>query len=181
VNWLVRQLKDAPENVRVEAFVAHGRGTSAAELLRVVRENPAALLTDPGKELRAFRVAVSAPLGSKRGRGRGSFIDSVLEAVDAFYADVMQNLRAWSASPPKLRQDGDRALVEEQEVATPLVSTALSSQDGTEAVEAGVSVAAAPGTEPVPVVEFDAEPAAAVEVEPGLEGESAVDTVGSLG
>jgi len=135
VNWLVRQLKDAPDAVRVEAFVAHGRGSSAAELLKVVRENPAALLTEPGKELRSFRVAVSTPLGSKRGRGRGSFIDSVLDAVDAFYSDVMQNLRAWSASPPRLRADGDRAMVEEQDVAMPLVSTALSSQDGAESVD----------------------------------------------
>lgn len=130
VNWLVRQLKDAPASVRVEAFVAHGRGSSAAELLRDVRENPGLLLTDPGKELRSFRVAVSTTLGTKRGRGRGSFIDSVLDAVDDFYSDVMQNLRAWTATPPKLRADGDRVLADEQEVASPLVSTALSSQDG---------------------------------------------------
>lgn len=139
VNWLVRQLKDAPETVRVEAFVSHGRGSSAAELLRDVRANPAILLTDPSKELRSFRIAVSAPLGSKRGRGRGTFIDSVLESVDSFYSDVMQNLRTWAATPPRLRPDSDRVLSEEQEVATPLVSTALSSQDGADESAAPVS------------------------------------------
>jgi hypothetical protein len=126
VNWLVRQLRAAPETVRVEASVAHGRGPGTAELLKVVREEPAKLVADPAKELRSFRVARTSSLGSKRGRGRGSFIDSMLEAVDAFYGDVLQYLKAWSAAPPKLR--------EEPEPPKPVVlsSTALSSQDGTE-------------------------------------------------
>ena len=127
VNWLVRQLKDAPETVRVEAFAAHARGNSAAELLRVVRENPLALVPDVNRETRSFRVALDHPLGSKRGLGRGSFIDSVLDAVDAFYGEVLQNLKAWAATPPKLREQA------EAEPVTPaLTSTALSSQDGIE-------------------------------------------------
>jgi hypothetical protein len=65
VNWLVRQLKNAPETVRVEAFTAHSRGASSAELLRDIRENPAILVTDPTKELRMFRVALDRPLGAK--------------------------------------------------------------------------------------------------------------------
>lgn len=130
VNWLIRQLKDAPDRTRVEAFVAHARGTSAAELLRDLRTDPALLVTDPRKELRAFRVATTAVLGPKRGRGRGGFIDSVLDAVDAFYGDVVQHLRTWTATPPKIRPDGDRPLAEGQPVREPLVSTAFSSQDG---------------------------------------------------
>jgi hypothetical protein len=139
VNWLVRQLKHAPETLRVEAFTAHARGASSAELLRAVRDNPAVLLTDPAKELRIFRVALDRPLGAKRGRGRGSFIDSVLDAVEDFYAEVMQHLKAWSAQPPKVR---DTAEEPPQPVPPALVSTALSSQDGTEAV----SDTDAPGT-----------------------------------
>lgn len=131
VNWLVRQLKNAPEDLRIEAFAAHARGPGAAELLRVVREDPAALVADPAKELKTFRVALSVPLGSKRGRGRGSFIDSVLDAVDVFYGEVVQRLKAWSATPPRLRPGLER---DEQGsgVPTALVSTALSSQDGAE-------------------------------------------------
>lgn len=128
VNWLVRQLKSAPETIRIEASVAHGRGPGAAELLRTVREDPAKLVTDPAKELRSFRIALASPLGAKRGRGRGSFIDSVLAAVDAFYGDVMQQLKAWSAAPPKLR---DEPAPHTRPPA--LSSTALSSQDGAEA------------------------------------------------
>lgn len=149
VNWLTRQLKDAPETTRIEAFVAHTRRSSAAELLRHVRADPTVLLTDPGKELRSFRIATRANLGPKRGRGRGAFIDSVLVAVDAFYGDVMQHLRQWTTTPPKLRAEADRPLSSEQDVPAPLVSTALSSQDGVEAIppEApSASASAPPGT-----------------------------------
>ncbi|MCU1438419.1 MAG: stress response protein [Naasia sp.] len=126
VNWLIRQLKDAPESVRVEAFAARMR-TGAAELLKTVREDPAKLVADPTKEIRAFRVAQSHPLGSKRGVGRGAFIDSMLAAIDGTYGDLGQRLKAWSAAPPRLRSP------EEVEVDTDLPidvpSAALSSQD----------------------------------------------------
>ena len=47
---------------------------------------------------------MSGPMGIKRGTGRGAFIDSVLDLVDAFYGDVLQHLKAWSAAPPKMRE-----------------------------------------------------------------------------
>jgi hypothetical protein len=131
VNWLVRQLKNAHDGTRIEAFVAHARGSQAAELLSTVRENPNSLVLDPAKELRSFRLALSANLGPKRGRGRGSFIDSVLTTVDAFYLDVLGNLRAWSAAPPKLRSVSVEPADIDDTVPAALVSTDYSSQDGT--------------------------------------------------
>jgi hypothetical protein len=130
VNWLVRQLKSAPDTVRVEAFLANARGDGAAELLSVVREHPAVLITDPKRELRSFRVAMTAQMGSKRGRGRGTFIDSVLDLVDTFYGDVVQNVKAWSAAPPRMRE------AEPEPIRPPaLSSTSLSSQDGTDSAD----------------------------------------------
>jgi hypothetical protein len=131
VNWLVRQLKVAPDDVRVDAFVAHGRGSSTSELLRDVRVDAAKLTPDPSRDLRSFRVAQSTNMGSKRGEGRGTFVTSLLDAIDGFYGEVVQNLRPWSARPPKLRQP-DLEDVTEPEVKPELVSTSLSSQDGTE-------------------------------------------------
>lgn len=128
VNWLVRQLKDAPENTRIEAFVMHGRGDGTAGLLRQVREDPSTLISDPSRELRAFRVAMHAPAGAKRGSGRGAFIDSVLTAIDNFYEQVIQNLKPWMPAPPRLRTAEDVQPVEP--VSPSLVSTAISSQDG---------------------------------------------------
>lgn len=130
VNWLVRQLKNAPDSTRVESFVAHARGSQAAELLSAVREDPAALILDAGKEIKTFRLASSNALGSKRGRGRGSFIDSVLVSVDTFYQDVLEALRAWSAAPPKLRPAAIPPLDLEEDVPSSLISTDFSSQDG---------------------------------------------------
>lgn len=103
VNWLSRQLRDAPDGLRLEAWVVNAR-SSTSELLRVVRDNPSALVEDPNKELRTFRVSALSALGSKRGTGRGSFIDSVLAAIDGFYATVLQNLRSWVPRAPQLPQ-----------------------------------------------------------------------------
>jgi hypothetical protein len=127
VNWLVRQLKDAPESLRIEARAAHSRGPGAAALLRDVRLDPLVLVEDPTKELRVFRVALTAPAGTKRGRGRGAFIDSVLDLIDSFYSDVAQTLRAWAPKPPKLRSEAD--IPAEPGVPPALSSTAPSSQD----------------------------------------------------
>jgi hypothetical protein len=133
VNWLVRQLKDAPDTVRLESYAAHSRGPGSAELLGAIRGNPGLLVGDPTKDLRSFRVAASSPAGTKRGAGRGSFIDSVLGAIDDFYEQVIQNLKPWIPVPPKLRSI-EEAVVSEP-VPPALVSTAISSQDGPQVEE----------------------------------------------
>ncbi|KQY56692.1 hypothetical protein [Nocardioides sp. Root140] len=145
VNWLVRQLKHAPADVRVESFVVNGRGAGAAELLSSVREDPALLILDPKRDLKSFRVARTVSMGAKGGRGRGSFIDSVLDLIDGFYGDVVQHLKGWTAAPPKLREP------EPAPIALPpaLNSTALSSQDGPETDSDGSSDSA---SSPTPVL-----------------------------
>ena len=101
VNWLARQLKDAPDRLRVDAWAANAR-SSTSELLKAVREDPSVLIEDPKKDLRSFRVTALSPAGSKRGTGRGGFIDSVLAAVDGFYSEVVQNVRPWAPKAPQL-------------------------------------------------------------------------------
>jgi hypothetical protein len=128
VNWLARQLKHAPDNLRVEAFVVGGRGPGETELLSTVRNDPNCLVADPKRDLRAFRVEMARPMGTKRGRGTGAFIDSVLDLVDDFYGEVVQHVKAWTASPPKMRETPPP----EGDVRPTLSSTALSSQDGAE-------------------------------------------------
>jgi hypothetical protein len=149
INWLLRQLKNAPDSVRLEAFVAHARGAGASELLGAVRANPALLIADPQKEIRGFRVEISVPMGSKRGTGRNSFIDSVLNAVSSFYEEIVQNLKPWSATPPKIRSEA--TFVPPADVPVALVSTAPSSQDGPELVSAVVPEQEVPGDVAVPV------------------------------
>jgi hypothetical protein len=127
VNWALRQLKETPDSVRLEAFAARAR-TGTAELLRDVRDNPAKLVADPTKEIKSFRIAQLHKLGPKRGLGRGSFIESVLTAIDTSYGDIGQKLKAWSAAPPRLRSN-DEVEVEPTKDSD-LPSNALSSQDG---------------------------------------------------
>ncbi|WP_254052244.1 hypothetical protein [Aeromicrobium sp. A1-2] len=129
VNWIVRQLKDARPDVRVESFVARARGAGSVELLADVREDPKLWAPDAERDIRSFRIALSVVAGSKRGRGRGAFIDSVLDTLDTFYGEVVQHIKPWAAAPPKLRE-ADRG----EHVAAELVSTDLSSQDGPETV-----------------------------------------------
>jgi len=111
VNWLVRQLRDAPEGLRLDAYAAGAR-TSTSELLRGVRDEASALVADPKRDLRMFRIAATSPMGTKRGIGRGGFIDSVLTSVDGFYAAVVQQLRPWSAKAPQLPSGGRTAAEE---------------------------------------------------------------------
>ena len=141
VNWLVRQLKAAPDSLRIETFAAHARGSSAAELLGAVREDPAVLVVDPTKEIRSFRLALTLTMGTKRGRGRGSFIDSVLGATDTFYADVLQSSRHGRRHR---RSSGSQDLARPTpRPTTPrsLASTDYSSQDGVGSVDDPTSVA----------------------------------------
>jgi hypothetical protein len=128
INWLSRQLRNAPESLIVEAFALHARGPGIAELLKVVRETPAAIAGDSGREIKSFRIAQSSAAGTKRGTGRGAFIDSFLAAIDDFYAQVVQNLKPWMPAPPRLRSADEPSLTEP--VSPSLVSTAISSQDG---------------------------------------------------
>jgi hypothetical protein len=138
INWLVRQLKDANDKVRLECSVMNQRGGGgASELLGRVREHPEALILDPTKTIRSFTVALNGPMGLKAGRGQGTFIDGFLHSIDMFYAEVLQSLKAWSAKPPRMRDQTDASeLAKDQEVPSALVSTALSSQDGPEPLEA---------------------------------------------
>jgi len=131
VSWLLRQLKDAPDSLRIESFAFHQRG-GKAELLRTVRENPSVLVPDSGKELKSFTVAHLGKMGINRLAGRAGFIDSVMDAVVSSYDLIGQHLKDWSAAPPRLRQPDEVEV--ETDIPSDLPSAALSSQD--EEVEA---------------------------------------------
>lgn len=109
VNWLVRQLSDAPPQLTIDAWV-QGARSSMSEVLSDVRDEPSLLVHDPKKDLRKFRLTASAQLGSGRKVGKNSFIVSVLEMVDSFYEDVMQNITAWTPKSPKMPTGGKSSL-----------------------------------------------------------------------
>ncbi|WP_375385445.1 hypothetical protein [uncultured Microbacterium sp.] len=126
INWLLRQLKDAPETLRVEAFATRQRG-GTAELLKTAREDPGVLVADPTKEIKSFAVTYLGKMGGARLAGRSGFIDSVMDAILVTYDVVGQRLKDWSAAPPRLRKPED--VVVDEKVSEDIPSAALSSQD----------------------------------------------------
>jgi len=56
---------------------------------------------------RAFRVAMTGPVGTKRGRGRGSLIDSGLDGIDTLYAETGESARSVRGAPEASRPSTD--------------------------------------------------------------------------
>nr|WP_165818188.1 TerD family protein [Frankia canadensis] len=111
VRWLARQLGDANGNLRIETFEQGSREAVRAELLALVRQKPDVLVSGSENELRAFRVSLSAPLGTKRGAGKGTFVTSVVDALEKCYEEVVQNLREWRESADGSSGSDDAAKV----------------------------------------------------------------------
>jgi len=106
VNWLLRQVKDGPDDLRVGVRFAQARETTAL-LLGEAREEPKALLSqvDRKREPRGLSLALSRPMGRKRGRGKGAFVTDTMRQTIEFYREIVQDLRTWSPQAPKLRDD----------------------------------------------------------------------------
>lgn len=104
VNWLLRQLGDAPDDLRIEVAYPNARDTTSA-LLSQARDEPECLLypPDPKREPRSFILTLARPMGSKRGKAEGSFVRETRAQTFDFYRELVQNLKLWQARPPKLR------------------------------------------------------------------------------
>ncbi|MFZ3391775.1 TerD family protein [Rhodococcus sp. DT1] len=99
VSWLVKQIKDAPGNVRVEAVFAE-RGNEACEHLDTIRTNAKTLIEGRTGEIVSFTLEQSFPMGSRRSGTAAGFINSVTSSAEAFYRDVVQPLRVWVPAAP---------------------------------------------------------------------------------
>jgi hypothetical protein len=103
VNWVLRQLSpDLDSRLTVECW-QHMARTSTSEPLSKVRANPLCLVPDANADIRRFVISAASPLGSQRGiGGRGSFIDSIIAAVEGFYEEVTQSLKPWAPKAPQV-------------------------------------------------------------------------------
>lgn len=101
INWLLRQLKDAPKDLMITASSARARDSGPSHPLHALDENPMLLVENPQADIRSFTVTLCHPAGGKRGQGKGSFVSSVTGLVDRFYAEVLLSLKVWSAPPPR--------------------------------------------------------------------------------
>lgn len=103
INWILRQLKKAPDDLRVEVHFARTKETTAL-LLKDVQGDPKALLSpsDPKREPRSFTLSLARPLGTKRGRGERSFVLETRRQVVSFYSDLVEGLTDWRPKAPKM-------------------------------------------------------------------------------
>lgn len=102
VNWLLRQLKNAPDGVRIETRVKRSQQPAAAWLLGEVREQPERLLPPDGKEISYFSITLMGKMGTARGDGSNSFVSSFMATIDSAYQLLLQELQAWAPRAPKL-------------------------------------------------------------------------------
>jgi hypothetical protein len=101
VTWLLRQLTNAPPSLLISAVAGRSKDPGRTHTLVALREDPKQLLEDPKSDIRSFKLTLSQAAGSKRGQGKGSFVNSVTALVDRFYTEVGQYLKEWSAPAPK--------------------------------------------------------------------------------
>ena len=103
INWILKQLVNAPEDLRIDVRFANTQETSSL-LLSEAREEPSELLSasDAKREPRSFELALTRKMGLKRGADGGSFSRETRRQTVVFYRDLVQNLKAWQAPAPKL-------------------------------------------------------------------------------
>jgi hypothetical protein len=105
LNWILRQLRQASPDLRLGAAFTNSRETTSV-LVGEARDLPQRCLhpNDPKKKIRSFEIAMTRPMGLKRGKGAGSFVRETRRQVLDFYGDVVQDLKAWQAKAPQLRE-----------------------------------------------------------------------------
>lgn len=105
VRWALRQLREAPDDLRIEVRFERSSKTTSA-LLGEVRDDPKALLSpdDRKRNPREFRLSLSRPMGVRRDSKPGSFIAETRQQAIDFYRELVQNLVEWQPRAPKMRR-----------------------------------------------------------------------------
>jgi hypothetical protein len=119
--------------MNIEARVARSPASLAASL-QVARSTPDVLYPEANKEIRQFRLSFTQNMGLKRSAGKGSFINSVVDTTMDFYGNVLQDLRAWKARPPKLKKPAKEPSEILEELPEPIAEAAQQARQ-----EAGIS------------------------------------------
>jgi hypothetical protein len=130
INWLLRQLKQAPDDLRIDVRFARTKETVGMKLGEA-RDDPKRLLSpsDPKREPRSFELSLARPLGTNRGRGEKSFVTETRRQAVGFYADLVEHLRSWQAKAPKLPAHGDEDDEDPRRIVASPPSASGSSED----------------------------------------------------
>lgn len=104
LNWLLRQLKNIPAGSRVSFLYKRARNFEAPLDLPAISDGKLDVSFDGDKEIAVFRVELVRQSGAKRGRGQSTFIDVTMEVVENCYQGLLQPIKPWRASAPKLSE-----------------------------------------------------------------------------
>lgn len=104
LNWLLKQLKTIPGDALFSIGYKHSRTMEVPVKLALLKSGDLEMSLDNSKDIATFRISVVRASGDKRGRGKGAFIDSVLSQVELTYADLLQPIKPWVSSAPKLSE-----------------------------------------------------------------------------
>ena len=104
LSWLLRQLKTIPGDALLSIGYKHSRTMEVPVKLALLKSGDLEMSLDNSKDIATFRISVVRASGDKRGRGKGAFIDSVLSQVELTYADLLQPIKPWVSSAPKLSE-----------------------------------------------------------------------------
>lgn len=108
IGWLLRQLKEAPRDLRIEVSYERMHRTHATTLAKAL-EDPEQLRfpEDRLRPPRQFEISLVRPMGRGAGRGKSMFVDKTVALTTKFYGETLQGIRAWQASPPRLSEEED--------------------------------------------------------------------------
>ena len=114
--WLVRQMSNASGSVLVDVYQKSGRIPVTASL-RKQREDPKAGLPESKQPPKKFPIRLQTGMGTgRRSTHKKGLIDSVIDSVIEFYANVFQGLQAFVPRAPALerrhRTDGQENTAE---------------------------------------------------------------------
>ena len=104
LNWILKQWKAVPTEALLSIGYKHSRIMEVPVKLSDLKSGEIEIPLDNSKEIATFRVSIVRASGEKRGRGKGAFIDSVLSQVELTYAELLQPIRPWVSSAPKLSE-----------------------------------------------------------------------------
>ncbi len=104
IRWLLRQLPEDADDLRVDAWYKNERYPVSVRLWEAIEDPHRLLSSDTRKPPRWFVVSQTGDMGTKRSGTKGSFTGQATELLMNFYREIVQPLKAWTPSAPKLRE-----------------------------------------------------------------------------
>jgi len=112
VGWLMRQLKESPPDLSIEA-VAKGKASGVVATLGELATDGEEFYSALPKDIYRMRITQRSDLGvSRRGSQGKGFVDSVLGAIEDYYRDTHQHITAYPSKAPQVSKKSAAADVE---------------------------------------------------------------------